>query len=121
MIFCDITKEEVFEEIPKEAFEVIIASLVFDVVAVSPKMFEIALSNVLQYLKPGGLILIHGSLGEHHYTVGSAMFPVMDADEKMLFAIFSHCGLEVIRWELCVKLTTHYYGILRKLDPTEVA
>ncbi len=62
-----MTKPEIFlpeDKIDRSSFDVIIASLVFDVVAVSEKMFKTALSNVLQYLKPGGLILIHGSLGK---------------------------------------------------------
>ena len=115
VIFCDVTKTDVFgdQELVPE-FDVIIASLVFDVVAVSAKAFQTALKNVLQYLRPNGLILIHGSIGEHMYTVGSAAFPAMEADETMLLDIFKACGLEVIKWELCIKITTHYYTVLKK-------
>lgn len=116
VIYCDVTRTDVFGESHEAAaeFDVIIASLVFDVVAVSPKAFTKALKNVLQYLKQNGLIIIHGSIGEHMYTVGSAAFPAMEADEKMLFDIFKNCGLEVIKWELCVKISTHYYTIVKK-------
>ena len=37
--------------VPVNQFNVIIASLVFDVVAISDKMYITALTNVLQYLK----------------------------------------------------------------------
>ena len=36
----------------------------FDVVAVSAKMYKQALQNVLQYLRNTGVILIHGSIGK---------------------------------------------------------
>ena len=48
--FCDVTLEEMFV-VPVNQFNVIIASLVFDVVAISDKMYIAALTNVLQYLK----------------------------------------------------------------------
>ena len=48
--FCDVTLEEMFV-VPVNQFNVIIASLVFDVVAISDKMYITALTNVLQYLK----------------------------------------------------------------------
>ena len=48
--FCDITIEEVFV-VPVPPVDVIVASLVFDVVATTDKMFIIALKNVLRYLK----------------------------------------------------------------------
>lgn len=97
-----------------EEFDIIIASLVFDVVALDKSMFKAALENVINYLKPGGILLIHGSLGEYRYTVGSASFPAMTADESMLFEIFQECHLKLVKWELCEKLTTHYYAALRK-------
>ena len=37
--------------VPVNEFDVIIASLVFDVVAISDKMYITALTNVIQYLK----------------------------------------------------------------------
>ena len=77
-------------------------------------MYKQALSNVLQYLVSNGVIIIHGSIGEHTYTVGSAALPAMEATEDMLMKIFHDLNLKIVRWEICVKLTTHYYCILRK-------
>ena len=37
-------------------------------------------------MKPGGHIVIQGSLGEHCYTVGSSMFPAMTADKGDLIS-----------------------------------
>ena len=79
-------------------------------------MYKNALENVLRYLKTGGLILIHGSIGEHQYSVGSTLFPAMTADEEMLFEIFKELTLKILKWEKCVKVTTHYYTILQKCD-----
>ena len=60
------------------------------------------------------LIAIFLTLGEHVYSVGSTLFPAMEANEEMLMKIFQDLDLEIIRWELCVKMTTHYYCILKK-------
>ena len=121
-MFCDVTKEDVFDtRINIEEFDIIIASLVFDVVAVNKQMFQSALRNVLQYLKPGGFIIIQGSIGEHVYTVGSAMFPAMNATEELILDIFKEEHLEVKHMELCEKLTTHYYAILQKNMTSRVA
>ena len=111
-----MTKENVFgnNDDANEEFDVIIASLVFDVVATTKEMFKTALKHVVQYLNPGGFIVIQGSLGEHCYTVGSAMFPAMNATEEMILDIFKEEHLEVKQMELCQKLTTHYYVILQK-------
>mgnify|MGYP002042169882 FL=1 len=110
-----MTKENVFgNNDANEEFDVIIASLVFDVVATTKEMFKTALKHVVHYLKPGGFIVIQGSLGEHCYTVGSAMFPAMNATEDMILDIFKEEHLEVKQMELCQKLTTHYYVILQK-------
>ena len=115
MIFCDVTKKRIFEDEDKiGTFDIIIASLIFDVVATSEQMFKQCLSNVLQHLKSNGLTVIQGSIGEHVYTVGSAYFPAMEADEEMLMNIFQELDLEAVRWELCEKITTHYYCILKK-------
>ena len=115
VIFCDVTIENIFEnEVKNEEFHVIIASLVFDVVATNKQMFQEALRNVLRYLKPGGFIIIQGSIGEHVYTVGSAMFPAMNATKELILEIFIEEHLEVKHMDLCEKLTTHYYAILQK-------
>ena len=58
--------------------DLVIASLVFDVVAVTDKMFRSCLANVTDNaLRQGGLIVIQGSLNEKCYTVGSSVFPGM--------------------------------------------
>ena len=94
---------------------VIIASLVFDVVAVNRKMFKDALENVISCLKTGGYIVIQGSLGEHIYSVGSAVFPAMTADESLILSIFQDLQLQVLKWQLSnSSLTTHYFCLLRK-------
>jgi len=139
IVFCDVTKENLFSTSDDEvvnycqyfndkieekfnSFDIIIASLVFDVVAVNRKMFKDALENVVRYLKPGGHIIIQGSLGEHCYTVGSSMFPAMTADKDLVFGIFQELQLDVVKWQTINSEpgpdptwgTTHYFSLLRK-------
>ena len=59
--------------------------------------------------------MIQGSLGEHIYSVGSAIFPAMTADEAMIMEIFQDLQLQVLKWELSnSNLTTHYFCLLKK-------
>ena len=95
--------------------DVIIASLVFDVVATTDSMFVSALDRVKRYLNPKGLIVIQGSLGENVYSVASSVFPVMNVDEVRLRNIFVKCQMEVLKWETTVKHTTHYFAVLQKI------
>jgi len=77
---CDLSTEEVFTELrcPSAPVDILIASLVFDVVCVDASQLEVMMKRALRWLKPEGLMLVQGSLGEYHYTVGSASMPVLD-------------------------------------------
>ena len=44
--------------------------------------------SVRRHLKPGGLLVVQGSLGESVYTVGSAIFPVLNVDEDDVREVF---------------------------------
>jgi len=112
--YCDVTDNKVFH-VDDLTGDLVIASLVFDVVAVTDKMFRSCLANVTDNaLRQGGLIVIQGSLNEKCYTVGSSVFPVMDISQDRLLDIFRQCGLQVIKFELCIKYSTHYFALCRK-------
>ena len=70
--------------------------------------------TVVRFLKPGGLLLVQGSLGEDVYTVGSSIFPVMNIDEPSFRRVVQECGLEVEKWTLCTKESTYYFSMLSK-------
>ena len=58
MKFCDVTTEAVFSSDDDDVagFDVVIASLVFDVVALNENDFRRYLSNVVNHLKPGSIL-----------------------------------------------------------------
>jgi len=55
-----------------------------------------------------------GSLGETFYTVGSAYFDALSVTEDEVKLTFSECGLKLILWKTCCKVTTHYFALLKK-------
>ena len=115
MYFCDVTSPTQLFHVDDLIADVVIASLVFDVVAVTDKMFRSCLTNVIEKaLKPDGLIVVQGSLHEKCYTVGSSVFPVMEISQDRLLAIFEECGLDLVKFELCVKYSTHYFALLKR-------
>ena len=61
-----------------------------------------------------GLIVVQGSLDEKCYTVGSAVFPFMEISQDRLLAIFEECSLDLVKFELCVKYSTHYFALLKR-------
>ncbi|XP_040572252.1 phenylethanolamine N-methyltransferase [Lepeophtheirus salmonis] len=120
--FCDVLNDEsmflvedskVINQDSRIKADVVIASLVLDVVALNHKTFLRALINVSKCLKPNGIILLQGSLGESIYTVGSAVFPVMNIDELGLKKIFHEASMNVLKWETTTHITTHYFAVLR--------
>ncbi|XP_023340116.1 nicotinamide N-methyltransferase isoform X2 [Eurytemora carolleeae] len=89
-------------------------SQVWDVVAVNTEQLETVINRSLNWLKEGGLLIVQGSLHEERYTVGSAMFPVLNIDKETLFNVFEKCGLKVVLWETRTKGSTHYFTILKR-------
>lgn len=116
--FCDVTApgpgcSSIFN-VPVPPADVIIASLVLDVVAVSKEAFCRALENIAGHLRAGGLLVVQGSLGETCYTVGSLSFPAMCIDREELVRAFDLAKLILVKLETSVKLTTHYFALLQK-------
>jgi len=117
--YCDVTSttDGIFgaadgEVVP--AADVIVASLVFDVVALTKDAFAAAVANVKRHLKRGGLMVVQGSLGESVYTVGSAVFPVLNVNEDDVREVFREKGFTVVRFEVCEKVSHHYYAVFRE-------
>jgi hypothetical protein len=55
--FCDVTSPKVFLENEEGQFDVVIASLVFDVVALNNLDFATFLENVVNTIKPGNKMM----------------------------------------------------------------
>ena len=71
MRFCDVTNEAIFADNDndgvddvKDGFDVVIASLVFDVVALSQDDFRRCLSNVANVVKPGLIFMMKFDTGK---------------------------------------------------------
>ena len=97
-----------------EKVDVLICSLVFDVVCTDPHNLELVMRRALRFLRDDGLMIVQGSLGEERYCVGSAVFPVLNIDKSTLMSVIENIGLEVIRWETTERVSTHYFIVLRR-------
>ena len=64
--------------------------------------------------KQDGLIAVEGSLGEERHCVGSTVFIVLNIHQKTLLKVFEILSLEVIKWETTVRLSTHYFTVLKR-------
>ena len=115
VIECNLATEEVFEKgVLNEEVDVLICSLVFDVVCTNPDSLEVVMRRALQCVKQEGLMIVQGSLGEETYCVGSAVFPVLNIDKETLFTVFDNLELEVVKWETTVRVSTHYFTVLKR-------
>jgi len=117
VIPCDLATEEIFQQEdprPPAPVDILIASLVFDVVCVDADQLEVMMERALRWLQTEGLMIVQGSLGEQRYTVGSASMPVLDIQEEQLRAVLDRLGLEVLRWETRIRCSTHYFTVLRR-------
>ena len=115
VIECNLATEEVFGKgVLKEEVDVLICSLVFDVVCTEPGQLEVVMRRAMKSMSREGLMVVQGSLGEERYCVGSAVFPVLNIDQDTLFTVFQNLSLEVVRWETTVRCSTHYFTVLRR-------
>lgn len=116
IFMCDLTMDQVFPNVKGLMADVMICSLVFDVVATDETMLEDAMEKAWRFIRPGGLMLVQGSLGEYQYTVGSACIPVLNIDEENLRKVFEKLNLDILKWETTVRCSTHYFCVLKKKD-----
>jgi len=115
VIYSDLSSNSVFKEGQNPTkFHIVICSLVWDVVAVNPSQLETVIKRSMKCLEEDGILVVQGSLHEDRYTVGSAVFPVLNIDKDTLWNTFQKCQLEVVKWETRVKCSTHYFTILKR-------
>lgn len=115
IIECNLATEEVFEEGSfNKKVDVLICSLVYDVVCTDVSSLETVMKRSLRFLNEDGLLLVQGSIDEHHYTIGSAILPVLDIKEVDFMAVVNKLDLEVLRWTTTVRCSTHYFTVLRR-------
>ena len=114
VIECNLATEEVFPEgALNEEVDVLICSLVFDVVCTDPSSLEVVMTRALTCLKQDGLMVVQGSLGEERYCVGSAVFPVLNIDQKTLLEVFENLSLEAkLTWAYAVRVSRHSVTVL---------
>jgi len=112
---CDLSVNQVFApDLKISPFNIMICSLVWDVVAVNAEQLEQVIERSLNYLHPTGLLIVQGSLHEERYTVGSAVFPVLNIDKETLLHVFEKCNLQVVKWETRERCSTHYFALLSR-------
>ena len=98
VIECNLATEEVFEKgVLTVEVDILICSLVFDVVCTNPHSLEVVMKRALQCVKEEGVMIVQGSLGEETYCVGSAVFPVLNINKDSLLTVFDNLELEVVK------------------------
>jgi hypothetical protein len=59
-------------------------------------------------------MVVQGSLGEKIYSVGSALFPVLEIDEEGVRDVFQQQGFEPVAMEKCEKVSKHYFAVFKR-------
>lgn len=112
---CNLASDNVFEpDVFNKKVDIMICSLVFDVVCTEPGALAIVMSRALKFLSEDGIMIIQGSLGEHHYSVGSALLPVLDIQKDEFMDVVEKLNLEILNWSTTERCSTHYFTILRR-------
>ena len=93
-------------------FDVVIASLVFDVVCMDKEQFRKVLGNAVKLLKSDGVILIQGSFDESLYTVGAKWFPVLNISRDDLYGVIEDCDLKICDLKSEKRHSEHYFVAL---------
>ncbi|KAL1417933.1 hypothetical protein MTO96_045448 [Rhipicephalus appendiculatus] len=96
---CDISKHGVlFGPSKKAQFDAVVACLCLDSGSVNQAAHEVAVANLTRLIKPGGVLIACGVMGNSSFTVCTKTFPSLSSSEDSIKSSFTKAGLTVEHW-----------------------
>ncbi|XP_071116391.1 indolethylamine N-methyltransferase-like [Haliotis cracherodii] len=98
ILHCDIRNENPFTPNFLSSVDIITSSFCLETVATDLASYEGCARNVVGKLKPGGCLVVVGSLGGTYYTVGEKTFRCFGMSSDELKSAWQKVGIEIISW-----------------------
>lgn len=100
ILYCDMTQPNSLFPSMYPPFDAISSSLCLDVVPSGTLAgYQAAAKNITSLLRPGGSLVLVGTLGCHFYRFGQCQYPVIPMTPSNLKQIWTDIGFKVKVWK----------------------
>jgi 2-polyprenyl-3-methyl-5-hydroxy-6-metoxy-1,4-benzoquinol methylase len=105
---CDLSQDPPIDESCNKLYDVVISSLVLEVLAKSFEEYTTLLSRTVKLVKPGGVFLLYGVENCPYYEVGDLKFRSFLLTSTMTTEAMEKCGLSNIHVDKFVSPFDNY-------------
>ncbi|XP_018427124.1 PREDICTED: nicotinamide N-methyltransferase-like [Nanorana parkeri] len=121
---CDVLKKNPFEPLTLAPVDCVISCLCLEVACKDMDSFYNALTNLKDFIKPGGHLLLLSMLNSRYYAIGNTFFSTLPITKEGLEKALKDAGYEIVEikyaaqnYQSNVEIftgDTHYYVKARK-------
>ena len=97
---CDVRLENPFHPVTVEPADCIVTSLCLEAACKDLETYRCSLRNIASLLRPGGLLVMVGVLGETYYVVGGQRFSCLDLSQATIEGILKELGFSVTEFNV---------------------
>ena len=97
---CDVRLENPFHPVTVEPADCIVTSLCLEAACKYLETYRCSLRNIASLLRPGGLLVMVGVLGETYYVVGGQRFSCLDLSQATIEGILKELGFSVTEFNV---------------------
>ncbi|XP_067116837.1 nicotinamide N-methyltransferase [Osmerus mordax] len=97
---CDVRLENPFHPVTVEPADCIVTSLCLEAACKDLETYCCSLRNIASLLRPGGLLVMVGVLGETYYVVGGQRFSCLDLSQATVEGILKELGFSVTEFNV---------------------
>ncbi|XP_041353492.1 indolethylamine N-methyltransferase-like [Gigantopelta aegis] len=99
ILFVDLLSDTWSELSSKQPYDAVVTSLCLEAVAPSTEIYKSIAGKIVALLKPGGVLVVTGVLGQSFYIVGDHEYYCLSIKEQDIKSVWTGCGLDIELWE----------------------
>ncbi|XP_030218431.1 nicotinamide N-methyltransferase [Gadus morhua] len=96
VLACDVTLDNPFHPVVLEPADCVLSSLCLEAACPDRDSYRRSLAAVVGHLRPGGVLVLIGDLGENYYTVGEQRFPIVCLSRDFIEESLTRLGLVLL-------------------------
>ncbi|XP_070546666.1 indolethylamine N-methyltransferase-like [Ptychodera flava] len=114
IIHCDVLKSNPLEPKVYEPFDAIMTSFCVEAACSYKNSFEEAMKNIVNLLKPDGVLMISTGLNQTFYPVGERQFCCLNVDQTFVKTAIVEAGCHILSAEvkICDTVLADYGSLL---------
>ncbi|XP_070539562.1 nicotinamide N-methyltransferase-like [Ptychodera flava] len=100
IIHCDVLKSNPLEPKVFEPFDAIVTSYCLESACPDRESFKVSMKNIINLLKPGGILMMFAALNESFYLIGEKRFYNLELDETFVKEAVVESGCHIVSSEV---------------------